>query len=227
MPEELGSLRQRARGPARFVQGLELLDLELGATAAVGAEPGDVRSSAPHRALAVVSGIGKVAAARAATILIEHGARRALLVVGTCGGLTRDLAPGTLVHAARAIQVDFAVRAGREFDSDAAWRSAWMHVAPGKEGRVLTADQPVVTFWRRRKLLRAYAGPCVADMETAAVASVASAAGVPWAALRAVTDACDARTRTVFAHHYPTQAGRAADTVSALLDRVRTSSTSS
>jgi adenosylhomocysteine nucleosidase len=224
MPEELGSMRERARAPVRVVQGLELFDLELDSRAVIGAEA--IRAGPPptHRALAVVSGIGKVAAARAATLLIEHGARDALLVVGTCGGLTRELLPGTLIHAARAIQVDFAVRAGREFDSDPVWRSAWMRVAPGKEGRFLTADQPVVSFWRRRKLARAYAGACVADMETAAVAWVASAAGVPWAALRAVTDACDARTRATFAHHYPTQAGRAADTVPALLSSIRSSS---
>jgi adenosylhomocysteine nucleosidase len=216
MPEELGALRQHACAPARVVQGLELLELSISAGAG--------SRSGPHRALAVVCGIGKVAAARAATLLIEHGARDALLVVGTCGGVTRGLLPGTLFHATRAIQVDFAMRSGREFDSDARLRAAWMSVAPGKEGRMLTADRPVVTFWRRRKLVRAYAAPLVADMETAAVACVASAAGVPWAALRAVTDACDARTRISFAHHYPTQSGRAADTVPALLDCIHRSS---
>jgi adenosylhomocysteine nucleosidase len=204
LPEELGSLSRRARGSPRTVQGLDVLDLDVDGA----------------RAIAVVTGIGKVAAARAATILVELGARRALLVVGTCGGLSRDLVPGTLIHAMRAIQVDLAVRAGREFDSDPGLRSSWMYVAPGKEGSFLTADRPVESFWRRRKLVRAYTGPCAADMETAAVSAVATANAIPWAALRSVTDRCDAGTRTSFAHHYPTQAGRAADTVPALLDHL-------
>jgi adenosylhomocysteine nucleosidase len=201
LPEELGSLRERARGSPRSVQGLGVLDL-------------DVEGA---HALAVVTGIGKVAAARAATILVELGARRALLVVGTCGGLSRELVPGALIHALRAIQVDHAVRAGREIESDPGLRSAWMAVAPGKEGSLLTADRPVASAWRRMRLVRAYPGPCAADMETAAVAAVAAANGIPWAALRTVTDRCDARTRTSFAQHYPTQGGRAADTVPALL----------
>src|SRR6187402_2421040 len=82
LPEELGTLRARAVGMARSAQGLELVELDLGG----------------HRALAAVSGVGKVHAARAATLLVEHGARAGLLVVGTCGGLTRGLGPGSLVH---------------------------------------------------------------------------------------------------------------------------------
>jgi adenosylhomocysteine nucleosidase len=201
LPEELGALRDKVRAPPRPTHGLEILELDLGG----------------RRALAVVSGIGKVAAARAATLLVEHGATRALLVVGTCGGLTRGLVPGTLVHCTRAAQVDLAVRAGREIDSDPDLRAAWLAVAPGKEGWFLTADRPVITPWRRMRLARAFAGPCAADMETAAAACVASAAGVPWAATRCVTDGGGFGTRATFAHHYPTQAGRAADTVPALL----------
>jgi nucleoside phosphorylase len=79
----------------------------------------------------------------------------------------------------------------------------------------------VITPWRRLRLARAFAGPCAADMETAAVARVAHAAGVPWAALRAVTDGAGLTTGAEFARHYPTLGGRAADTVPALLERVR------
>jgi nucleoside phosphorylase len=67
---------------------------------------------------------------------------------------------------------------------------------------------------------RAFAGPCVAEMETAAVAAVASAAGVPWAALRAVTDRATLGGAASFRIHFQTQAARAADTVGALLERL-------
>jgi adenosylhomocysteine nucleosidase len=201
---ELGPLVERAAA-SRVRQGLVVHELALG--------------GAP--VLAVCAGIGKVRAARAAAVLIAEGATRALLSVGVCGGLGRGLAPGALVHCTRAAQVDLAVREGRELAADERWRGLWEEVAPGPRGWFLTADRPVLTPWRRLRLARAFAGPCVADMETAAVAAVAHAAGVPWAALRAVTDGASWLAAAAFRRHYPTQAGRAADTVAALLERAR------
>jgi adenosylhomocysteine nucleosidase len=203
LPEELGALRGAAGG-ARRRQGLELLELDLGAAGLL---------------LACVAGIGKVRAARAATLLLAEGAGR-LLVVGTCGGLRRHLGPGALVHCERAAQADLAVREGRELVADASLAAAWAEVAPGSRAWFLTADRPVMSAWRRRRLTRAFPGDCVADMETAAAAAVAAAAGVPWAALRAVTDRAGALTPASFRAHFPVQAGRAADTVPALLERL-------
>ncbi len=54
-------------------------------------------------------------------------------------------------------------------------------------------------------------------METAVAAAVARRARVAWAALRAVTDRAGPLTTLSFARNYPTQAGRAADTVLELL----------
>jgi adenosylhomocysteine nucleosidase len=203
LPEELGGLGDRARA-RRAVAGLELLELEL--------------DGGP--ALACVGGVGKVMAARAATLLLAAGATRRLLVVGTCGGLRRHLGPGTLVHCRTSFQVDLAVRAGRQVEADPELLEAWRELVPGEAGWFLTADRPVLTPWRRLRLARAFAGSCVADMETAAAAAVARAAGVPWAALRAVTDGAGLGTGAAFRVHYPVQAGRAADTVPALLSRL-------
>ena len=47
---------------------------------------------------------------------------------------------------------------------------------------------------------------------------VARAAGVPWAALRAVTDGAGAAALLSFRKHYPSQGGRAADSVQGLLE---------
>ena len=199
LPEELGELRARVRA-TRTRQGLEIHEIEL-----------DGRP-----ALACVGGVGKVMAARAASLLIAEGAERALLVVGTCGGLRQSLAPGTLVHCSTAAQVDLALRHEREVEADRTLVEAWKRVAPGVEGWFLTADRPVLSLWRRLRLARAFAGPCVADMETAAAAAVARSAGVPWAGLRAVTDRATLFGAAAFHLNFPSLAGRAADTVGAL-----------
>jgi adenosylhomocysteine nucleosidase len=198
--EELGTLRRFESRSFRRI-GLEVHELDLGGV----------------RMLACVGGVGKVCAARAATVLVNEGATRGLLVVGVCGGLRQNLAPGTLVHCTRAVQTDFAHRDGRGHDADVELRSAWHAVAAGPAGWFLTADRPVLSLWRRLRLARAFAGPCVADMETAAIASVATAAGVRWAALRAVTDRATVFGAASFKLHFPSQAGRCADTVVPLL----------
>lgn len=200
LAEELGTLRERS-ALLEHSLGLDVLQVQLGGT----------------RLVSCVSGVGKVAAAKATAVLVGAGARDGLLVVGTCGGLKWGLEPGTLVHCQRAVQADLAVRAGREVEACAELRAAWQRVAAGPEGWFLTADRPVLSLWRRLRLARAFAGPAVADMETAAVGAVASAAQVPWAALRAVTDGATGFGAAAFRLHYPRQAGRAADTVPELL----------
>jgi len=202
LPEELGELRDFRVG-VREGHGLEILELSI-----EGVE-----------ALACVGGVGKVLAARAATRLITEGAERALLCVGVCGGLKRDMPAGTLVHCERAVQSDSAIRQTREVTPEPVLLEAWSEVVPGRRGFFLTADRPAISPWRRMRLARAYLGSPVADMETASAALVARSSGVPWAALRAVTDGVWRGGSTAFKEHYPAQAGRAADTIPALLRR--------
>jgi adenosylhomocysteine nucleosidase len=199
LPEELAPLQSAAR-ERRRVQGLTLWE----------------RDHGPTRMLLCVAGIGKVRAARAAALLLAELPLDALFVVGVAGGLVRSLAPGTLVHCTRAVQADCAVREGREVEASPRLRSLWRGVAPGAEGWFLTADRPVLSPWRRLRLARAFAGPCVADMETAAAASVAALAGVPWAALRAVSDRAGFSGGLEFRRNFPALAGRAAETLPAL-----------
>jgi len=203
---ELGSLAPLVR-TRRRVSGVVLRELEL--------------SSGGHPVLACVCGVGKVRAAQAATALLGAGVGRALLVVGTCGGLVPRLGVGQLVHATAALQADLALRAERRFEADPQLLAAWSAVAPGVRGELLTADRPAIRPWRRLRLARLFPGGVAADMETAAVAAVASRAGVPWAALRSVTDALWHVRAGAFQRHFPEQAGRAADTVPGLLERMR------
>lgn len=201
---ELEPLTAHARARRR-VQGLELLDLEFGGT----------------RAVACAAGVGKVNAAHAAATLLAESSGAGLFIVGVCGGLRRGLVPGTLVHCTRAVQTDSSLRQEREVESDATLREAWQRAVAGEAGWFLTADRPVLSLWRRLRLARAFLGPCVADMETAAAAAVARRAGVPWAALRAVTDQATAGALASFHVHFPVQAGRAAASLPGLLPSLR------
>ncbi|MHC4894034.1 MAG: 5'-methylthioadenosine/S-adenosylhomocysteine nucleosidase family protein, partial [Planctomycetota bacterium] len=194
LPEELGPLTERVRSLG-LRSGLELYE------AALGAGP---------PALVTIAGVGKVRAARAASLLIEAGARRALLSVGVCGGLRRTERVGDLLLCDKAVQADLALRADRERSADPSLTAAWAGVVEARRATFLTADRPVLSPWRRLRLARAWVGPCAADMETAAVAWVSEAAGVPWAALRAVSDDVGFGRRHSFGHNFHSQAGRAA-----------------
>lgn len=205
LEEELGPLRERVVGRRR-TRGPELLELDLG--------PGGP-------ALACIAGVGKVRAARAATALVQAGPLRALLVVGVAGGVAGAAELGALVHCTRAVQTDLAVRDARESHADEGLRTRWREVAPGPEGWFLTADRPVFSPWRKLRLARAYAGTAVADMETAAAGAVAELSGVPWAALRAVSDGAGLAGVAQFRKNFPEQAGRAAATLPELLRRLR------
>jgi len=175
----------------------------------------------PDELFTCVSGVGKVSAARGAEALIQAGARRAILVVGTCGSLSRQLGIGALVHCEVALQADLALEGGHEVRPDSQLLKAWRAAAEGPRAGFLTADRPVMSPWRRLRARRRIADPCVAEMETAAVGAVAEAWGVPWAALRAVTDRAGWGSHKAFQKRYPVQAGRAADTVRGLLAQIR------
>ena len=168
-----------------------------------------------------VGGVGKVAAARAAEALIRSGARDGLLVVGTCGSLSGELHAGALVHCSLAVQADLGVRAGRNSSPNSALMVAWEAVAMGSRAVFLTSDRAVFNPWRRFWVRRNHSGSCVADMETAAAATCAEAWGVPWVALRAVTDGAGWGALKAFKKHYPVEAGKAADTVTGLLSLLR------
>ncbi|MEZ5977084.1 MAG: hypothetical protein R3F34_02565 [Planctomycetota bacterium] len=163
---------------------------------------------------AVVGGVGKVAAARAASWLVEPSPRLGLVVVGVCGGLAANQPIGSLVHCSEAVQCDLHLPGRGRVAADADLGELWRRVAPAASARFLTADRAAMTPWRRfGRRLRHGPGDCVADMETAAAAWVAHRAGVPWAALRAVSDTQGWRRARSFAENFATQAPRAAATV--------------
>lgn len=122
----------------------------------------------------MASGIGAVAARRRGEQAVARGAT-AIVSAGFCGALAADLKVGNLVAADRV--VDGAT--GDTFAAD----PDLLRRAPGRHGTLVSAARLVRTP-ADRNLLSGLA----CDMESAALARVASAAGVPFLALRAVVD---------------------------------------
>lgn len=252
LPAELGAFRGGTDGPSRGPSTLEknpVVGIGQSSGGGLGRHCWGVDVYAPRlpgipiHVTSVCSGVGKVAAAHAATVLIAQGID-ALFVVGTCGGLTPQEHVGDFVHISETIQWDLVLREGREAASDPALRGLWAALTPGHLGLALTADRPAMRWGARLRRARAVrqrlalgqrspegtgdGGPtvAVADMETAAVASVAARAGIPWAGLRVISDAQRSllaratgrgREASSFATNFNEQAARPAASLEALL----------
>lgn len=155
---------------------------------------------------------GPVHAALGAQALIFHFGAKSLISVGSAGALDPDLSPGDLVIARRAVAHDAGRFLGqrfeptgvigrdelgrvghrRAFDADPALVASALAAvrALGREtrcGTVVTGNQVVFSTARKRWLQQTFAALAV-EMETAAVAQVAVAHGLPWVAVRAISD---------------------------------------
>jgi adenosylhomocysteine nucleosidase len=157
----------------------------LHATAAVG-ETRPVNA----RVRAQAGGIGAAAARRAAESLVADGAG-ALVSWGFAAGLDPALAPGTLVIS-RQLQPPVSGAPGAS-TAAAAWAARLStrlrDLVPLVKGIIACPDHVVRTAGEKRTL--GAAGAIAADMESAAVAAVATAAGIPWLALRVLVDTVD------------------------------------
>jgi adenosylhomocysteine nucleosidase len=150
------------------------------------------------RDIAVVhSGIGKVNAAVAATVLALRYKVDLLLVVGTAGKLSAI--PGDCFMITEAVQGDYGAQRPGEFVHYTA--GSWP-IGPAEVGhfaahplpdvgianaRIVSGDAFVECPDHSAGLLDRLGGDLV-DMETAAVAQAAGRLGLPWAAIKATTD---------------------------------------
>lgn len=141
---------------------------------AVGTERRWLESAAPAGVEVLASGIGGAAARRRGEQAIARGAG-AIVSAGFCGALAPDLKVGDIVAADRVVDA----ATGRAFTPD----SALLMRAPGRRGVLVTTPGIVRTPGDRARL-----SGLACDMESAVLAEVAQAAGVPFLALRAVTD---------------------------------------
>jgi len=163
-----------------------------------------------RRVVVCNTGIGKVNAAAATTLLIEHHSPSAVIVLGVAGSLNPDLHPGDIVIAEKTLQHDLGILTDEgwkekrirnpvdrtenpsEFPAD----KKLLASAAGKElgggakvvrGIVVTGDVFVSSPKKKDSLRESFKADLV-DMESGAVAQVCWQQGVPFLAIRSVSD---------------------------------------
>lgn len=165
------------------------------------------------------AGIGKVASASAAARLAHVHRVDLLLVIGTAARI--GLGPGGAHRIAEALQVDYGARSETRFAryepgtipfGPEPVLSPYRALAlPGIDlpaARIASSDMFVESAVHAEELGTAL-GATLIDMETAAVAQAAGLAGIPWAAIKAATDAADEDSASSFLEHLA-RAARAA-----------------
>lgn len=133
----------------------------------------------------VVGGMGRERAERAARQLVARGVD-GLVSWGVAGGLDPALEAGVVVLADAIIQSD-----GSSLSSDAEWRHRLEITldsrVPAITGPLFHSDRVLSSVEEKRRAWERWRAGAV-DMETAAIAAVAVESGLPWLAVRVVTD---------------------------------------
>jgi len=234
-PDELDALRLR---------------LELDATPEAHGPTQVWRGRHEGRDLALaLSGIGKVHAAAAATLLMTLFSPRALIFSGVAGGLAPELPVGSVLLADRLAIHDYGLVAGGRFTpvdyglippgaprlaalppvpaevsaNLAALAQAVAPVldAPVRLGGVITADY-FLNCGVTREQLRAEFGADAIDMESGAVNQVAKAWGAPLYVIRTLSDLAGEESHVTYAQMVAMAAHNSALCVEALLRRLHT-----
>jgi adenosylhomocysteine nucleosidase len=156
--------------------------------------------------------IGPVNAALGAQALITRCGATCLIGFGSAGALDGNLKPGDLVITQRAVAHDAGRFLGHRFqpsgimgrDRQGRVGLRWAFEAdpdlvalgqsaahklgsPVQTGTVATGNQAIFSTARKRWLRQTF-DALIVEMETAAVAQAAAAHGLPWVAVRAVSD---------------------------------------
>jgi adenosylhomocysteine nucleosidase len=131
-------------------------------------------------------GMGADAAWEAARGLKTAGAT-ALMSFGFAGALHPDLHPGTLV-------LPESIHSGGSLPVDLNWRARLLERFPHHldvSGGILAASSHVISSATAKRDLAIETGACAVDMESGAVAEAATQEGLPFLAVRAISDPVD------------------------------------
>ena len=135
-------------------------------------------------------GVGIDHAFRNTSLLLTAGPPiGALIIVGFAGGLDSDLKPGHLVIAGRVVST----RDDVQQTPDAALLAAAASAVPGvtaTRGLLATTDR-VLCRTAEKRAFAERTGAVAVDMESAGAAAAAAQYGVPWIAVRVITDGLD------------------------------------
>ena len=159
--------------------------------------------------VAVLARIGKVAAATTATVLIERFQVDRVVFTGVAGGLAAPVLVGDVVVASAFLQHDMdasplfprhevPLYGQSRFAADAALRAALVSAARQAlpqatvhEGLVVSGDRFVSSAAESRALQQAWPDALAVEMEGAAFAQVCHDFGIPFAAVRTISDRAD------------------------------------
>lgn len=138
------------------------------------------------------SGAGMRAAARSAERLAADCKLHCLLICGFAGGLASELRPGDLALS-RQVTNDTASPVTYLADSVllSAAESVRLSGIPVQGGTLLTGER-ILTRSAEKRALAERTGAIAVDMETWGAVQVAQKHGVPWLAVRAITDSVEA-----------------------------------
>ena len=128
--------------------------------------------------VAACAGAGQAAATRAFAAVEEDAPVDLAFSLGWAGALIPDLAVGFAHNVAGVIDV----RTGERFQCDADAGPLWLVTGPK------VADEA-----EKRRLRTAYPAAALIDMEAAAIARLAAMRGIPFYAVKGISDALDTR----------------------------------
>ncbi|GAP00517.1 5'-methylthioadenosine/adenosylhomocysteine nucleosidase [Fructobacillus ficulneus] len=172
---------------------------------------------AGHQVFLAESGIGKVAAATAATMLTQVFNVEVLINTGSAGALQPDLAIGDAVIGTELTYFDADVRIfgydfgqlpdqPARFKSDQGLVDAFTKLTNAKPGLIVSGDS-FVQDAKKAEIAKFFPEAQVAEMEGAAVAQVANRFHVPFIVLRGVSDLANGESSVTF-DEYVVEAGR-------------------
>ena len=142
----------------------------------------------PEGAMLFISGIGPKRGRLAAQALLAKGAT-ALVSWGCAGGLLPGLFPGSLILPERILAADQLV-----YPADQPWHERMSSRLKGyvdPQAGVLAESTIVLASSPEKAALLRRTGAVAVDMESASIAQVAKEAGIPFLAIRAITDGAE------------------------------------
>ena len=154
------------------------------------------------------SGIGKVNAAIATTLVIEHFSPDCVINTGSAGGIGKGLQVGDVVIGTQVAHHDVDVTAfgyaigqvpqqPASYPSDltlvhAAEQAARVFQAANiRQGLIVSGDQFINDAFSIETICREFANPQAVEMEAAAIAQTCYQLGKPFVIIRAISDSAD------------------------------------
>ena len=215
MEEEVELLREEiSSGQVTVVAGCELIEGQIG----------------EHTVILVKSGIGKVNAAMATTLVLNNFKPDVVLNTGSAGGFLESLEVGTVVISdeVRHHDVDvtaFGYEIGQVPGQPAAYRSDEKLISVARAaveelgehahatGLIASGDTFMSNAERVDKVKKQFPMMIAAEMEAAAVAQVCHQFGTPFVVIRALSDIAGKESSISFDEFLPTAARHSTDIV--------------